>query len=224
MLRATFWSKPSLGTTVIVALALLPRSIVNVFGAAFRVKFPSGVTVSETVVLAASPIDVPVMVTVAVPFFAVKLAVNVTIVADVVGFVLNDAVTPFGSPETANETSPENPFSGATLTVLVPLPTPCMIVTAVGAAESVNAGFPTVTVRLSVVLLVNLPDVPVIVRVAAAGAAVALTVNVSVLLVVAGFELNTAVTPLGRPDTFRLTFPLKPPCGMMAIALVALLP
>jgi hypothetical protein len=176
--------------TEIVTLALLPRSIVNVFGVAFRLKFPSGVTVSEIVALAVTVSDVPVIVTVAGPFFAVELAVNVTMLDDVVGFVLNDAVTPFGSPETANETFPENPFIGVTLTVLVPLPTPCMIVTAVGVAESVNAGFPAVTVRLSVVLLVNSPDVPVIVRVAVAGAAVALTVKASVLLVVAGFGLN----------------------------------
>ena len=112
--------------TLIVAFALSPRSIVNVFGVAFRVKVPSGVTVSEIVVLAAGPTDVPVMVNVAVPVFAVELALNVTTLDDVVGFVLNDAVTPFGSPETANETLPENPFSGVMLTVLVPLPTPCL--------------------------------------------------------------------------------------------------
>lgn len=224
MLRATLWSKPSFGMTVIVVLALLPRLIVNVFGVAVRLKFPSGVTVSEIVVLAVSPTDVPVMVTAAVPFFAVELALNVTMLDDVVGFALNDAVTPFGSPETANETFPENSFSGVTLTVLVPLPTPCLIVTAAGAAESVNAGFPVVTVRLSVVLLVNLPDVPMIVNVAVAGEAVALTANVSVLFEVAGLGLNAAVTPLGSPDTFKVTFPLNPPCGIMAIALVPLLP
>ena len=164
------------------------------------------------------------MVTVAGPFFAVELAVNVTTLDDAVGFVPNDAVTPFGSPETVNETFPENPFSGVTLTVLLPLPTPCWIVTVDGVVESLKVGFPAVTVRSSVVLLVNLPDVPVIVRVAVAGAAVAFTVEVRVLFVVAGFGLNAAVTPLGSPVTFRFTFPLKPPCGMMAIALVALLP
>ena len=169
---------------------LLPRSIVNVFGVAVRLKFPSGVTVSESVVLAASAPDVPLMVTVAVPFFAVSLAMKVTTLDDVVGFVLNDAVTPFGSPETASETSPENPFSGVTLTVLVPLPAPCTIATDAGAAESANAGFPAVIVRFKLVELVRELDVPLIVRVAVVGAAVALTVKVSVLFVVAGFGLN----------------------------------
>ena len=123
--------------------------------------------------LATNPTDVPVMVTVAGPFFAVELAVNVTTLDDAVGFVPNDAVTPFGSPETVNETFPENPFSGVTLTVPLPLPTPCWIVTVDGVVENLKVGFPTVTVRFSVVVFVNLPDVPVIVRVAVAGAAVA---------------------------------------------------
>ncbi len=50
-----------------------------------------------------------------------------------------------------------------------------------------------------VVELVKLPDVPWIVTETVPVAAVLLAVKVSVLVVVAGFGLNCAVTPLGRP-------------------------
>jgi len=88
-----------------------------------------------------------------------------------------------------------------------------------GLAESVKLGA-GVTVRLIVVVSVKLPDVPVIVTTAVPVAAVALAVRVSVLLAVAGLGLNAAVTPLGKPDAERLTFPLKPFEGVMAIVLV----
>jgi len=39
----------------------------------------------------------------------------------VVGFVLNDAVTPFGRPDAAKLTFPVKPFWGATVMVLEPL-------------------------------------------------------------------------------------------------------
>lgn len=68
------------------------------------------------------------------------------------------------------------------------------------------------TVRFRVVVLVNEPDFPVIVRVTVPGAAVALAVKVSVLYeLAAGFGLNSAVTPLGRFDAERFTLPLNPP-------------
>jgi hypothetical protein len=35
-------------------------------------------------------------------------------------------------------------------------------------------------------------------------------VNVNVLVAVAGFGLNDALTPLGRPDVDKVTLPLKP--------------
>ena len=58
------------------------------------------------------------------------------------------------------------------------------------------------------VWFVKLPDEPVTVTVNAPTVAVALAVKVNVLVVVAGFVLNDAVTPLGRPDADRLTLPL----------------
>ena len=61
---------------------------------------------------------------------------------------------------------------------------------------------------------VTLPDVPVIVTVRVPVVAELLTVSVSVLDDVAGFGLNDAVTPLGRPAADKLTLPLKPFCGV----------
>jgi len=60
--------------------------------------------------------------------------------------------------------------------------------------------------------LARLPEVPVTVRVTVPVAAVLVAVRVSELEVVAGFGLNDAVTPLGRPEADKLTLPLKPFC------------
>ena len=54
--------------------------------------------------------------------------------------------------------------------------------------------------------------------------AVLLAVKVNVLVVVAGFGLNDAVTPLGSPDADKLTLLLKPFCGVTVILLVPLVP
>lgn len=90
----------------------------------------------------------------------------------------------------------------------------------------VTAGPPPAwfTVRLNVVVCVMLPDTPVTVTVDVPSVAVALAVKVSVLLVVAGFGLNAAVTPLGKPEALKVTLPLKPFCGVMVMVLVAVPP
>ena len=93
------------------------------------------------------------------------------------------------------------------------------MVTAFGAADRLKLGG-AFTVRLSVVVLVSVPDVPVIVTVTVPVAAVALAVRVMVLVPVAGFGLNAAVTPLGKPDAERVTLPLKPFEGLMVMVLV----
>jgi len=91
----------------------------------------------------------------------------------------------------------------------------------------VTTGF---TVRLTVVVLVKLPDMPVMVTGTVPVDAVALAVKVSVLLLVlglvtvTGLGLNPAVTPVGKPEAERLTLPLKPPDGVMVMVLVPLLP
>ena len=70
---------------------------------------------------------------------AVLLAVRVnTLVVDVL-LGLKDAVTPAGRPDTDKLTLPVKPFSGVTVTVLVPL-APWIIVTLLGEAESEKFG------------------------------------------------------------------------------------
>jgi hypothetical protein len=75
------------------------------------------------------------------------------------------------------------------------------------------------TVRVIAAIFVKLPEIPVIVTVAVPVVAVPLAVKVNVLVAVVGFELNDAVTPLGRPDADKLTLPLKPFCGVTLIVL-----
>lgn len=78
--------------------------------------------------------------------------------------------------------------------------------------------------RESVVVLIKLPELPVMITVAVPVAAVPLAVSVNVLVLVVGFGLNEAVTPLGRADADKVTLPLKPFCGVTLIVLVPLLP
>ena len=54
--------------------------------------------------------------------------------------------------------------------------------------------------------------------------AVLLAVSVNVLVAVAGFGLNDAVTPLGNADADKFTPALKPFCGVIVIMLVPLVP
>jgi len=78
-------------------------------------------TVSAMVVVADSVPDVPVIVTMEDPVVAVLLAVKVSTLLPVVGFVPNEAVTPLGKPDAASVTLPVNPPTPVTLIVLVPL-------------------------------------------------------------------------------------------------------
>jgi hypothetical protein len=164
----------------------------------------------------------PLIVNVTVPVFAVPVAVIVNVLAAVAGFGLNDAVTPLGRPDADKVTVPLKPFCGVTVIVLAP-PPPCTMLRLFGDAESVKFGGP-VTARVIVAVFVKLPDVPVIVTGTVPMVAVLLAVNVSVLVVVAGFGLNEAVTPLDSPDADKLTGPLKPACGVIVIVLVPLAP
>jgi len=67
-----------------------------------------------------------------------------------------------------------------------------------------------VTVSETVVAFDKLPDVLVTVRVAVPVAALLPAVSVNVLVFAVLVGLKAAVTPLGRPDTDKLTLPLKP--------------
>src|SRR5690349_9112040 len=63
------------------------------------------------------------------------------------------------------------------------------------------------TVRFTVVVWVRLPDVPVTPIAYVPTAALAPTLNVSVLVLVVLLGLNEAVTPLGTPDALNATLP-----------------
>lgn len=92
-----------------------------------------------------------------------------------------------------------------------------------GVAERTK--FPTtVTVSVTVAEFVKLPLVPVIVSATFPTLAVPLAVRVKTLEAVTGFWLKDPVTPLGRPDTDRVTFPLKPFSWATPIVVVALDP
>jgi hypothetical protein len=169
--------------------------------------------------------EIPLMVTVAVPVNAVLLAVNVSVLVAVVLPGLKEAVTPLGRPEADKLTLPLKLFCGVMVIVLVPV-VPCTMLRLEGDAERAKLGTAAaVTVRLIVVELAKLPEVPVIVTVAAPVVAVLLAVNVNVLVaVVAGLRLKDAVTPLGRPEAERLTLLLKPFSGVTVIVLAPLAP
>ncbi len=152
------------------------------------------------------------------PVAVASLTVSVKILDELVGLGLNDAVTPLGSPFALRVTFWSNPPAGTIVIVTVPLP-PCATVTVAGEAVSLKVPDPS-TVSLIVEVALWLPDVPIIVTVVVRSFAVALAVRVIVLVPVAGFGLNAAVTPLGKPDAERATLPLKPFEGLMVMVLV----
>ena len=80
------------------------------------------------------------------------------------------------------------------------------------------------TVKATAVVCTRLPEVPVIVTLEAPRVAASLALKISVLVLVAGFGLNAALTPAGRPDAARLTLPLNPLVGRTEIVLVVLAP
>jgi hypothetical protein len=166
--------------------------------------------------------DVPVIVTVAAPVAALLVAVRVSVLLLVAEAGLNDAVTPLGRPEAARLTLPVKPFNLPTVTVLE-LPNPCASVRLAGEAVRLKSGG-GVTVSASVAVWLRLPDVPVIVTVAAPVAALLLAVSVNVLLLVAEAGLNDAVTPLGRPEVARAALPVKPFNAATDTMLVPLFP
>jgi hypothetical protein len=166
--------------------------------------------------------DVPVIVMLDAPAAAALVAVKVSVLVSDALAALNAAVTPGGSPETARATALLKPFCEAMLMVLLIEP-PGATLTFAGVADRLNVAV-VVMVSARRVVLVRLPEVPVIVIVAVAAAAEALAVSVRVLEVVALAGLNDAVTPAGSPDTARLTAPPKPCCGLMAMVLRPLCP
>ena len=114
-------------------------------------------TVRASVVVAVRLPEVPVMVTVDVPVVAVALAVRVSTLVPVVGFVPNVAVTPLGRPEAASVTLPVNPFTSCTVMVLVPL-LPWVTERLLGESESVKLGVADPANRLMIPVVFGLPQ------------------------------------------------------------------
>lgn len=75
-----------------------------------------------------------------------------------------------------------------------------------------------------VVVLVSVPEAPVTVTLTVPVAAVLLAVSVKVLVFVVLAGLKEAVAPLGRPETDKLTLPLKPLSGFSVMVLEPLDP
>lgn len=88
------------------------------------------------------------------------------------------------------------------------------------AGDAVNVKLPTGIVNVIVVVALRLPEVPVMVTVYVPEAAVLLAVRVTTLVVVAGFTLKEAVTPVGNPEAARVTLPENPFTGVMVIVLL----
>ena len=141
----------------------------------------------------------PVMVIVEVPVAALPLTAKLITLVDEVEVVLNDAVTPAGTPEAERFTLPDKP---ASLTLRIELAAaPCWIASAAGRAEMENP----LIVSLIAVVAVRGEDVPLIVMVAVPAAALFAAVKLRVLCVFVLAGLKVAFTPAGRPDTDRLT-------------------
>jgi hypothetical protein len=152
------------------------------------------------------PPDLPVIVRMLAPVTAELPAVSVRELEAVAGLGEKLAVTPFGRPDTEKLTLPLNPYSGSTSKATVPdvpwprLRLPELCSTNVGAWIE----------RGKAVVVVRLPEAPVMVIVLIPGLAVALAVTVRVLVLLVEVGESVAVTPLGAPDNERLTAPVNP--------------
>jgi hypothetical protein len=171
----------------------------------------AAVTVSEMVVVAVSVPEVPVIVIVDVPVAAVLAAVSVRVPLEVDGLEVQAAVTPAGSPEAARVTEPLNGLTSVMLMVSGLLePAASESVAAEGVSKKLPAVGAAVTVSAMVVDAVSEPEVPLMVIVLVPVAAVLATVNISPLVPVVGLASSAAVTPVGRPETARVTEPVNP--------------
>ncbi len=98
-----------------------------------------------------------------------------------------------------------------------------VMVTAVGLADSVKLG-PAATVRETVVVAVELPEVPVIVMTVVPTAADPVAVSDRTLVDVVGFVPKVAVTPVGTFEAARVTAPVNPFKSVTVIVLVPAAP
>jgi hypothetical protein len=120
------------------------------------------------------------------------------------------AVAPVGSPLALSVTTPVNPFSAAMLAVYV-VALPTVTVRVPGLPEIVKSAG-AVTTKLTVVVCVTLPLVPVIVNVddPAGVLPAVVTVNVELPVPVAVVGEKPAVAPAGNPLALNVTTPVNP--------------
>jgi len=160
------------------------------------------------------------MVIVDVPSAAEALTVNVSTLVAVAGLVPMATVTPVGNPDAAKVTLPVNPPSSITAMVLVPV-LPAAIVSVPGEAESVKPGVFAVTVRVTEVVALSVPEVPVMVIGYVPATVDAATTNVTTLEVVDEAGLNAAVTPVGIPEAANDTLPVN---GLTSVTVMVSVP
>jgi hypothetical protein len=179
----------------------------------------AAVTVSDTVAVCVIPPPVPVTVMVDVPAAAVEATVNVKVEEPEPGAAmdvgLNAAVTPVGRPDADKETAELKPPETVVLIVEFPL-LPCTTETAVGEADSVNAGVAAaVTVSVTVAVCVIPPPVPVTVigyvPVAVVDATVSVALDVPEPGAAIDVGLKLTVTPAGWPEADKATAESNPP-------------
>jgi hypothetical protein len=150
------------------------------------------------------------------PAVAVLLAVKVTRLVPAVFRAANDAVTPLGSPDADRITLLLKRFCGVTVTVpdaVAPRGSPRL------AGSSDRVKFGAVIVSPMVVALVSAPEAPFTIAVYVSGVTVPLALKVRDVLAVVLDGLKTGVKPVGKPDTAKLTLPLKPfkPATLMVL-------
>jgi hypothetical protein len=163
--------------------------------------------VSVKEALAVNAPETPLTVMGKLPAVAVVFAVKVTRLVPAAFGAANDAVTPLGSPDAERITLLLKPFCGMTATVPVavaPRGNPRLA----GSKDRVKLG--AVMVSPMVVALVNAPEAPFTIAVYVPGVTVLLALKTRDVLAVVLDGLKTAVKPVGKPDTEKLTLPLKP--------------
>jgi hypothetical protein len=223
-LKVTLAANPFAGVMAMESVALLPCVRVSELAEDAREKLGGGVTVSETTVVCVSVPETPVMVSVTGPMAAAELdAVRVSVLVVVAGLGEKLAVTPAGRPAMLRFTLAEKPLAGVMRIVSVAL-LPWFIVIAVVPGARANMGG-SVTDSATLAVCVSDPETAVIVRMAGPPAvAVADAVSVNVLLVAVGLGEKLAVTPVGNPETLKVTLPEKLFSAAMVNVSVTLLP
>lgn len=159
--------------------------------------------------------EVPVSVRLLLPVAAAEDAVSVMF-CEVPGVSVNVdglAVTPVGSPAIVAETVPVKEFRAVALTLTVAPVAPATMLSEEGAMESEKSGVggAAETARATLVEWLNVPEVPVSVRLLLPVGAVEDAVSVT-FCETPGVSVNVdglAVTPVGSPVIATETLPVK---------------